>query len=601
MSELNVGNRTLAIMDNLPFLRSINNECIDLIAIDPPFAANETFTSQPRPPISQAEFDEELALAARHGVAHNEGIGQTRVRDVWSWDANVHPAWKARIEDDYPAVHSVIEVAETCASENEAAYICYMAIRLIECYRVLKDTGSIYVHCDDRVNSYLKLLLDAIFGSENFRNQIVWRRATAHNDARRFGRIVDFLLYYGKSENAVWNGNSMTTPRSEEELRAIYPSQDSRGRFRSADLTGARHTAARGSPSTLPWRNYDVYAMNRVWSVPRTGSYAEYIENNFIPGYRSIEGVQDRLEALDAAGLINHPTRGRWPGLKRYADADSGHTPQALVYRPTGFTNYSAQRGEYTGYATQKPLALYEPLIQASSNRGDVVLDIFAGCATTAVAAERLGRRWITCDMAYRSWTMLKRRFYRNGYALTDMTDSTREALGEHQIEMQQAESYTLGPEELPGRTDQDPAPFHLLPPSRGSQGTQTATWSGRIRKEDAKRLLIDRFGPVCWGCGYEPRRPNGSVDDTLLEVDHIRARRAAEGVQGNDELYNLALLHRTCNGIKRNRLTLEELRQHNALNGLLYVDGVRELVDLFEAQEFAMEHIARHVLEISP
>ena len=145
------------------------------------------FTSQPRPPISQAEFDEELALAARHGVAHNEGIGQTRVRDVWSWDANVHPAWKARIEDDYPAVHSVIEVAETCASENEAAYICYMAIRLIECYRVLKDTGSIYVHCDDRVNSYLKLLLDAIFGSENFRNQIVWRRATAHNDAEGSG------------------------------------------------------------------------------------------------------------------------------------------------------------------------------------------------------------------------------------------------------------------------------------------------------------------------------------------------------------------------------------------------------------------------------
>ena len=105
----------------------------------------------------------------------------------------------------------------------------------------------------------------------------------------------------------------------------------------------------------------------------------------------------------------------------------------------------------------------------------------------------------------------------------------------------------------------------------------------------------MDQFGPRCWGCGYEPRRPNGSLDETLLEVDHIRARRATQGAQGNDELYNLALLHRTCNGIKRNQMPLEELRNHNAMNGLLYVEKVSDLVDLYEATQFAAEQIAIH------
>ncbi|MYE38818.1 MAG: hypothetical protein F4X27_01125 [Chloroflexi bacterium] len=237
------------------------------------------------------------------------------------------------------------------------------------------------------------------------------------------------------------------------------------------------------------------------------------------------------------------------------------------------------------------------------------MLDIFAGCATTAVAAENLGRQWVACDMAYRAWTMLKRRFYLNGIALEGMTDSTKAALASvrkdrgFQEPQQWTTSYVIGPNELPQRDDVDPGPGDALTLtlSRGERGrrggrqsTQSYTWSGQISKEDAKELLIKRFGPVCWGCGYEPRRPNGSLDATLLEVDHIRARRAAEGTAGDDELYNLALLHRTCNGVKRNRLTLEELRRYNADNGLLYVDTVGELVDLFEATRFAAQEISR-------
>ena len=598
MGTLNLPNRTLAIMDNYPFLRSINNECIDLIAIDPPFAANETFVKLPKPPISQAEFDEEVALAQSHGAAHNEGIGHTRVVDYWNWDDDVHPQWKMRIQDDYPKVHAVIEAVDAVATENEAAYISFMAVCMVECHRVLKPTGSIYVHCDDHANSYLRMLLDAVFGFENCLNQIVWRRATSHNDPSRYGRILDHIFYYSKSANYLWRGGEIASPKTAEEVKKAYPSKDERGNYRSADLTGPLHNAIQGSPSTMPWQRYDIYSMGRCWSVPKTGQYAEYIERNFIPGYRQINNIHQRLDALDQAGLIHHPKRGNWPGLKRYAAADTGNPPQNLILEPIGFTNYSASGGEYTGYSTQKPLALYERIIKASSNPGDVVLDVFAGCATTAIAAEKLERQWIACDMAYRSWTMLKRRFYQNGIQLEGMSDATSNVLGELPLKYKIA-AQIIGPNQLPKRADADPSPAHELQSRRQSSraSTQTANWSGRISKDDAKELLIHRFGPVCWGCGYEPKRPNGSLDLTLLEVDHIRARRAAEGIAGDDELYNLALLHRTCNGIKRNRMTLEQLRQYNADNGLLYVNTIGELVDLFEAIQYAAQEIARHAV----
>ena len=607
MSDLNVDNRTLAIMDNLPFLQSINNECIDLIAIDPPFAANETFTSKPKPPISQAEFREEIALAKKHGASHNEGIGETRVKDVWTWDKDIHPDWKARIEDDYPRVFAVVEAVEACATENEAAYIAFMAVRLIECHRILKPTGSIYVHCNDYANGYLRMLMDAIFGSgkANRRNLVYWRRATAHNDATRYGNIVDTLLYYAKSADATWNGDAITHPKTQKELEKAYPQKDENGEpIRSENLTGADAT---DGESGQPWKGYDVAARGRHWAPPKSSDYAKWIEEHHIPGYTEMAGVHERLDALDAAGLITHPKTGVWPGLKRYAEADKGNPPQNLILNPRGFTNYSTGDGEYTGYSTQKPIALYERLIKASSNPGDVVLDIFAGCATTAVAAERLGRQWIACDMAYRAWTMLKRRFLQNGWKMYGTSNSSYDAMATVKaalpardgkpIRPQSIRTKTIGPGELPMRGDTDPVPYHQLPQTRGGrkQTTETASWSGRISKEDAKQLLIKRFGPVCWGCGYEPRRPNGSLDATLLEVDHIRARRASEGTHGNDELYNLALLHRTCNGIKRNKLTLEELRAHNAHEGLLYVNSTRDLVDLYEATQFAAEQIARH------
>ena len=150
------------------------------------------------------------------------------------------------------------------------------------------------------------------------------------------------------------------------------------------------------------------------------GGYTAFIEREFIPGYRSIEGVHDRLDALEQAGLIRHPVRGFWPGLKRYAKADTGKPPQNIILDPIGFTNYSVGKGEHLGYPTQKPLALYERIIRASSNEGDFVLDPFCGCATTSVAAERLDRQWVGMDIWDKAHETVIDRLQKEGLAAPD-------------------------------------------------------------------------------------------------------------------------------------------------------------------------------------
>ena len=314
-------NRHLFIADNLNLLRALDNESIDLICIDPPFAKNQTFTGSLKPPLSDAERQQELETLAGWGIhsqrdAENAGIewpdadNTGRFSDIWRWEDDVHEDWVTRIENDFPALAKVIDATRTAHSEGMAAYLTFMAIRIIEMHRVLKPTGSMYLHCDDTAVHYLKGAMDALFTNENYRNNIIWKRATSHNDSTRFGRIVDHILFYAKGADSNWNAEAVLVSKDEEELKKAYPSSDERGRYRADNLTGPRHNARRGSPSTMPWHGYDVYAMNRVWSAPKTGKYAEYIERNFIPAYRKIEGVHDRLDALDRAGLIHHPTRG---------------------------------------------------------------------------------------------------------------------------------------------------------------------------------------------------------------------------------------------------------------------------------------------------
>ena len=372
--------QTLYFGDCLDWMQEWPDECADLIYLDPPFNSN-----------------------ANYNILYGRGNGTpAQVRaftDTWRWDE----AAAGRLERiqsavSHPAHRAITGFGMMLGPSGMLAYLTYMAERLAEMRRLLQPAGSIYYHCDDTAGHYLKALMDDIFGITRYRNDLIWRRATAHNDARRFGRIVDHILFYAKGDNPYWDAYAAATPRSPAEIQTAYPSEDERGRYRAENITGAGPTAG---PSGQPWQDYDPAARNRHWAVPVSSEYAAYIATNFIPGYQEMPDLHDRLDALDAAGLIHHPGEGGvWPGLKRYADADLGNRPQSLILSPQGFTNFSARRGEYLGYQTQKPVALLEQLIPPACPEGGLVLDPFCGCGTTIIAAHNLNRRWAGIDIA---------------------------------------------------------------------------------------------------------------------------------------------------------------------------------------------------------
>ena len=484
MAELNILNRTLAVMDNLDFVRSLNSECIDLIAMDPPFAANETFIGTPKKPITPEELAEEKALARKHGVPHREGVGETRVDDMWRWDDFRHDQWLKELEETHPDIAAVVRAVDMCATENEAAYIAYMAARLLECHRVLKPTGSIYLHCDWHANSYLRMMMDLIFGSKNFRNEIAWCYTGPGNTRRWFPRKHDSILFYAKDASA-------DAPFNRDDVRIPYKEE-------SFTMGGGGSLARTNKPDT--------------------------------------DYTTGRDEALARGKIVED-----W-----WIDV-----PSLSVSK------------EHTGYRTQKPLKLYERIIAASSNEGDVVLDCFAGCATTLVAAENLNRRWIGCDHAYRAWTMIKRRFYEGGYALSGMTDSTPAALGDHQTadDLKRRESYTLGPGELPERApDEEPEPPSDLRVAR-RRSPKPKFSVPEMRRILAEAQCLPGGDPatevVCAGCGRVREEPE-------FELDHILPKKDS----GTDDLQNRILLCGPCNRRKAARFTLSGLRDENHKTG---------------------------------
>ena len=372
---------TLYYGDCLDWMQDWPDECVDLIYLDPPFNSNANYN---------------IIFGTENGVpAQVRGF-----EDTWKWDR----AAMARSNRIKSAVAHPLHEAERglrtlLGPSGMLSYLTYMGERLVEMRRLLKSTGSIYLHCDDTASHYLKILMDAVFGPAQYQNDISWRRTRAHNSASRFGRVLDHVLFYAKDRRrAYWNGEATREPKLADELAATYTNEDEHGRYYNGVLTGPEPRSGRSGES---WQGHDPTAYGRHWAVPRDGRYAEYIEAEFIPGYRQIDDPHERLDALDAAGLIHHPQQsGGWPTLKRYAAADQGIPPQNLILDPIGFRNFGRRAGEYLGYPTQKPLRLLEKLIAPATPPGGFVLDPFCGCGTAVLAAEQLDRRWAGVDIS---------------------------------------------------------------------------------------------------------------------------------------------------------------------------------------------------------
>ncbi len=341
MSVPNFASETLWTGDNLHVLRGMNDACVDLIYLDPPFNSNRMY---------EAPIGSKAAGAA--------------FKDAWTLqDVDVHE--HGELADRNPAAYSVIEAARQAHGKSMQAYLIMMAVRLIEMQRVLKETGSIYLHCDDVAGPYLRLLMDGIFGLAQFRNEVIWRRYGSHNDSRRYGRVHDVLLYYVKDRKWTWNGAWL--PHDREYVAQAYRHEDERGRYRTAPL----HTGGlQGGGYEYEFRGY-----SRTWRYP-IERMAEMEREGRIRQAKGGTGIPERKVYLqDSKG---RPASDIWDDVK------------ALVGR----------NAERTGYPTQKPLALLDRIIRASSNEGDMVLDPFCGCATTLVAADRLQRQWAGIDLS---------------------------------------------------------------------------------------------------------------------------------------------------------------------------------------------------------
>ena len=501
-------NRTLFISDNLPVLRGIDSESIDLIATDPPF---------------------NKGVKAFEGItAAGENVSYS---DVWTW-SDVQVEWTNRILGDHPALYSVIQTANAAAGDSMGAFLCWLGVRVLEMHRILKPTGSMYLHCDPTASHYLKSLLDAVFGQPNFRNEIIWRRTSAHGSAKRWGPIHDTILFYTKTNRYTWN--RIFQNYDSEYLDRFYRHSDSRGRHRLSDLTAP---GIRKGASGEPWRGINPTDNGRHWGVPQEGTLHE----DFSPPSNYAElSLQERLDVLDEAGFIHWPSRGTMPSYKRYLKESEGPPIQDMIWdiAPIG-----AQAAERTGYPTQKPLALYERIIRAASNVGDMVVDPFAGCATTCVAAERLGREWVGIDVNEPARDIIQERLQ-----------------GEVSASMAW-DSIVRTPTQPPERTDGGAAVApELVVVSRKRNAR-------RLPIREIRERLIISDGQRCQGCGWEP-----SYSD-YLQVDHKKPR----SLGGADDMDNLTLLCDPCNRFKSNKLTLTELRQARVDEGRVDADWWKE------------------------
>ena len=443
----NFTNRTLWTGDNLDILRGLNSESIDLIYLDPPFNSNKNY---------EAPVGSKAAGAA--------------FKDAWTL-SDLDVAWMGLIADEQPAMAHTLKAAGFAHGKGMQSYLTMMAVRLLEMRRVLKDTGSIYLHCDPTASHYLKLLMDAVFGQRNFRNEITWKRTSTTKGnfgqgARFWPRAADILLFYSKSEKYGFTQQFGEYSPAYIENAYRYVEVGTGRRYRLVSMIGPGG-AAKGNPM------YEVLGVTRYWR------YSE-----------------ERMRELIDKGLVVQSKPGAVPHRKYYLDEGQG-VPIQSVWHDIG--NLQASAKERVGYPTQKPLALLERIISASSNTGDVVLDPFCGCATACVAAERLGRAWLGIDLSPKATELVNVRLQGSMGSLFHNRLVTART-------------------DIPRRTDID-APINY-------------------RKN--KHVLFGQQEGRCAGCRMD-------FPFKIFEVDHVIPQ--ARG--GTDHLDNLQLLCPHCNRIK--------------------------------------------------
>ena len=353
--------------DNLQVLReSVSDESVDLIYLDPPFNSKRDYN-----------------LLCKSPKGHDSEAQIEAFKDSWHWGLQAE-----REFDDLLKVQPGSDVTQMLNAfiafvgrNDMTAYLVMMASRLLELKRVLKPAGSLYLHCDSTASHYLKLLLDAVFGKEMFQNEIIWKRSSAHSDSkqgsRHFGRITDTILFYTKSELA-GRWNPLHRDYDEKYISRDYSRTDPDGRKYRLDNIQGPGGAKKGNPY------YEVMGVSRYWRYSKK-----------------------RMQELIEANRIIQTSPGAVPQYKRYLDEMEGMPVQNL-WDDIPVINNRAK--EFLGYPTQKPLALLERILMASSEPGDVILDPFCGCGTAVHAAQKLGRNWIGIDITHLAISLIEKR-----------------------------------------------------------------------------------------------------------------------------------------------------------------------------------------------
>ncbi len=357
--------RQIWAQDNLEALGALDVGAARLVYLDPPFNSGRTYE----------------ALLGVSDLGHRQ---RRAFNDTWRWNAEAESQLnRLRTAAGRAATEFIQAIINTLGRCDLAAYLVMIAPRLSMARRLLAENGSLFLHCDPSSSHYLKILLDHIFGPDNFRNEVIWKRTHAHSGSRRFGPVHDVILFYSRSSNYVWNQSY--APYSEDYINKYFRNEDKQGRYQLITCTG---------PGSRPRTRAD-YEWNGVWPPPN----------------RHWAWTKEKMQELEADGRIVYSGNGT-PRLKRYIDDGKGRRLQDLWVDVNPLGAHSTER---TGYETQKPTKLLERIIEATTKPGDLVVDPFGGSGTTAVAAERLGRAWMSADRSLLASSLTLSRVRREG------------------------------------------------------------------------------------------------------------------------------------------------------------------------------------------